>query len=204
MCGSSASGAYGRGGTSKAMKLFSSDRRTRCGLYPRRLRDHRDPPLPTPAPDRARTARRRRGDLAQAHGPRRARASTRRRTVVLAAGGLARASEGRPDHPRGDRRGRRPGDADAGPAAGRTLAQDRPLRHRRAAQAQGPQGRRHGARDDARGVRDDARRTGRALVPRPAIQPLSLPDQGARRAAATRRCSAHPRVHHEGRLHVRP
>ena len=49
-----------------------------------------------------------------------------------------------------------------------------------------------------------ARRAGRALLPRPAVQPLPLPDQGARRAAPARRPAAHARVHHEGRLHLRP
>ena len=45
---------------------------------------------------------------------------------------------------------------------------------------------------------------GRALLPRPAADPLPLPDQGARRAAPARRRAAHARVHHEGLLHVRP
>ena len=44
----------------------------------------------------------------------------------------------------------------------------------------------------------------RALLPRPAADPLPLPDQGARRAAPARRRAAHARVHHEGLLHVRP
>ena len=44
----------------------------------------------------------------------------------------------------------------------------------------------------------------RALLPRPAADPLPLPDQGARRAAPARRRAAHARVHHEGRLHLRP
>ncbi len=45
--------------------------------------------------------------------------------VDVAAGRLARAPAGRGDHPRGDGRDRRPGDADAGAAAGRAVAQDR-------------------------------------------------------------------------------
>ena len=97
-----------------------------------------------------------------------------------------------------------PGDADAGPAARRAVAPDGALRDRRAVQAQGPQGRRHGPRDDARGVRHDARRAGRALLPRPAAAALPLPDQGARRAAPARRRAAHARVRHEGRLQLRP
>ncbi len=44
----------------------------------------------------------------------------------------------------------------------------------------------------------------RALLPRPAAVPLPLPDEGARRAAPARRRPAHARVHHEGRVHVRP
>ena len=75
---------------------------------------------------------------------------------------------------------------------------------RGAVQAQGPPRRRHGARDDPRGDRHRARRRGRPLLPRAADDPLPLPGQGARRAAAARRDPAHARVHHEGRLHVRP
>ena len=45
---------------------------------------------------------------------------------------------------------------------------------------------------------------GGALVPRPAADPLPPADQGARRAAAARRGAAHARVHHEGRLQLRP
>ena len=87
---------------------------------------------------------------------------------------------------------------------GGAVAAQRALRDRRAVQAQGPQGRRHGARHDARGVRHGPRRQHRALLPRPAADPLPLPDQGARRAATARRRPAHARVHHEGRLHLRP
>ena len=36
------------------------------------------------------------------------------------------------------------------------------------------------------------------------LHPLPLPDQGARRAAPARRRAAHARVHHEGRLLLRP
>ena len=42
------------------------------------------------------------------------------------------------------------------------------------------------------------------LLPRPAEAALPLPDEGARRAAAARRGAAHARVHHEGRLLLRP
>ena len=44
---------------------------------------------------------------------------------TLAARRLARAPEGRADHPRGDRRDRRPGDADAGAQPGRAVAAQR-------------------------------------------------------------------------------
>ena len=64
--------------------------------------------------------------------------------------------------------------------------------------------RRPGAGDDARGDRHVPRRPGRALLPRPAADPLPLPDQGARRAAPARRRAAHARVHHEGLLLLRP
>ena len=126
------------------------------------------------------------------------------RPVDLAAGRLARARERRADRARGAGRDRRAGDADAGHQPGRAVAAQRPLRHRRAVQAQGPPQRRPRARDDARGGRDHARRARRALLPRPAVQPLPLPDQGPRRAAPARRRPQHPRVHHEGRLHLRP
>ena len=42
------------------------------------------------------------------------------------------------------------------------------------------------------------------LLPRAAEDPLPPADQGARRAAAARRRPAHPRVHDEGRLLLRP
>ncbi len=44
----------------------------------------------------------------------------------------------------------------------------------------------------------------RALVPRAAADALPPPDQGARRAAAARGRAANARVHHEGRLQLRP
>ena len=48
------------------------------------------------------------------------------------------------------------------------------------------------------------RRGGGPLLPRPAADPLPLPGQGARRAAAAGRRAADARVHHEGLLHLRP
>ena len=124
--------------------------------------------------------------------------------VVVAAGRLSRAPAGRADRPRGDERDRRPRDADAGAPAGRLLAPHRALRHRRAVQAQGPSRRGHGPRDDPRGDRHDPRRGRGEVLSRPAADPLPLPGQGARRAAAARRRPAHPRVHHEGLLQLRP
>ena len=56
---------------------------------------------------------------------------------------------------------------------------------------------------DARGDRDVPRARDPEL-PAAAADALPLLDQGARRAAATRRAPAAPRVHHEGRVLVRP
>ena len=146
--------------------------------------DRRDPPLRIPAADREGGAGRRRGDLAQADGQRRPDQADGRGDVDVAAGRLARAPAGRSDHPRGDGRDRRPGDADAGAAARRAVAQDRAARDRGAVQAERPQGLGAGAGDDPRGGRHLSRRADRALLPRPAADPLPLPGQGARRAAA--------------------
>ena len=96
------------------------------------------------------------------------------------------------------------GDADAGAAARRAVAQDRPLRDRGAVQAHRPQGLGARARDDPRGGRHHPRRAARALLPRPAADPLPLPGQGARRAAPAGRGAAHARVRDEGLLHLRP
>ncbi len=109
----------------------------------------RDPPLQLLPAHRQGGARRRRGGLAPAARARRAGPPGRGRAVDLAAGGLARAPQGRADRPRGARRDRRAGDADAGAPAGRAVEAQRALRHRRAVQAPGPQRRRAGAGDDA-------------------------------------------------------
>ena len=61
-----------------------------------------------------------------------------RGAVDLPARRLARAPQGRADRPRGAGRDRRPGDADAGAHPGGAVAAQRPLRDRRAVQAQGP------------------------------------------------------------------
>ena len=119
------------------------------------------------------------------------------------AGRLSGGEAGREDPPRGDRRDRRPGDADAGPAARGAVAADGPLRDRRAVQAQGSQGGRAGARDDARGEPHLSHRPRGPLLPGAADDPLPRPDQGARRAATTRRCAAHAGVHDEGLIQLR-
>ena len=62
-----------------------------------------------------------------------------------------------------------------------------PLRHRRGLQAQGPPRRRHGAGADARGGRDLPRRDIVRSYRELPLQPLPLPDQGARRGAPARR-----------------
>ena len=107
-------------------------------------------------------------------------------------------------HPRGDRRDRRPGDADARPPARGAVAPDGPLRDRRAVQAPGPQGRRAGAGDDPRGEPDLPRRPRGPLLSGAADDPVPRADQGARRAAAPRGRAAHARVHDEGLLQLRP
>ena len=154
---------------------------------------------------RQRGSGRRGGREPQAHGPRRPRAPARRRHLRVPAGRLARHAEDRADHPRGDGRHRLPGDAHAGHAAGGDLAGERPLgRHRRRdVPPQGPQGRRHGARHDARRGRHLARRAGGPQLQAAPADVVPLPDQGARRGAAQERHPAHARVHHEGLLQPR-
>ena len=138
-------------------------------------------------------------------GPRRADPPARRRPVDWLPAGWRVHQRVVADHPRGDGRDRRAGDADAAcssrPSCGSKTG---PLRDRGAVQAARPQGLRARARDDPRGGGHHARRAGRALLPRPAADPLPLPGQGARRAAPARRGAAHARVHHEGLLQLRP
>ena len=125
----------------------------------------------------------------------------RRRAVDLAAGRLPGGHAGRGDHPRGDRRDRRPGDADAGAAARRALAA-RPAATRSTSCSSSRTARTptyvlamtheealtfHVAREHP-------------LLPRAAEDPLPRPGQGARRAAPARRGAAHARVHDEGLL----
>ena len=69
--------------------------------------------------------------------------------------------------------------------------------------AQGPQGRRPGPRHDPRGDRRHPRHRARVLPPA-AADVVPVPDQAARRAAAQGGPDAHPRVHHEGLLQLRP
>ena len=169
-----------------------------------RLPRRHDPAFHLLPAHRARAAGRRRGDLAQADGAGRTDPPGRLRAVVVAARRMARPSADRADRARGDERHRRPGDADAGAPSGRAVAAHRPLRDRRAVQAPRTAGADMVLAHDPRGDRHRPRRGRRALLPRPAADPLPLPDQGARRAAPARRRAAHPRVHHEGLLHVRP
>ena len=157
-----------------------------------------------PDADAARCAGRRAGDLPPVARPGGLRPPDRRGPVLVPAARLARAPPGRADHPRGDGRDRRAGDADARPASGRALEAHRALRHPRAVQAQGPRGPRPRAVADARGDHRGARRRGDPLVPRRAADLVPHPDQGARRAAPAGRRPAHARVHHEGLVHDRP
>ncbi len=75
---------------------------------------------------------------------------------------------------------------------------------RRAVQAPGPARRGDGAGHDPRGGHHLPHGPGRPLLPRPAADGVPHPDQGAGRAAPARGGPAHARVHHEGRLLVRP
>src|SRR5918999_1271597 len=161
-----------------------------------------DAPLALFPADREGGAGRRRGDLAPPDCARRARAAARGWTVDVAAGGVARAPQGRADRARGARRDRGRGDADARPPAGGALEAHRALRHRRGLQARGSPGGRARARDDARGEPHVPRGPGGPLVSRPAQAALPLPDEGARRTAPTSRGAAYARVHHEGLLLV--
>ena len=164
----------------------------------------RDPSLSLLPAHRQGGACGRRGRLPPVGRPGGARPSTGCRHVDLAPGRLARAPQGRAGDPRGARRDRGRGDADAGAPARGALEALGPLRHRRALQAAGPARRRARPRDDARGEPHLPHLTRGALVPRPAEAALPLPDEGTRRAAPARRRPAHARVHHEGRLLVRP
>ena len=157
-------------------------------------------PLPAHA---ARRARRRGGRQPQAARARRLRAPGDRRRLDVPAARLAGAPQGRADHPRGDGRDRLPGDADAGADAVRALAAVRARLHPGALPAQGPQGRRLRPAADARGD-GDVPRARAAELPAAAADALPLLDQGTRRAAAARRADPAARVHHEGRLLVRP
>ena len=143
------------------------------------------------------------GDQSPAPGPGRVRAPGRLGPLHLPAAGLAGAPERDGDHPRGDGHDR-PRDADAGAPAGRALAGDRPVRHRRPLQARGLIREAVRARDHPRGVRHLARRPRDPLLPRAAPDLVPPADEGARRAAAAGRHPAHARVHHEGLLQLRP
>ena len=111
--------------------------------------------------------------------------------------------QGRADHPRGDGRDRRPGDAHAGPDARRAVGGDGPRRDPRDLPPRGPRRppfvlpltHEETVTFHAREIQS-YKQLPQILVP--------LRDQGARRAAAARRPAPGARVHHEGLVLVRP
>ena len=113
---------------------------------------------------------------------------------------LARPPEDRPDHPRGDRRDRRAGDARAGADAGGAVGDERAHQHPHCLQAAEP------ALRPALLPRgdDDVPRAGDPVLQATAAALVPLLDEGARRAPAARRAVARARVHHEGLVLVRP
>src|SRR6266545_519750 len=94
------------------------------------------PALPADAPGRPRG---RRGREPQAACPRRFHPSGERRPLDLPPSRLARPRADRPDHPRGDGRDRRAGDADASIDACGALAGDRAVRNSGGLQGARPQ-----------------------------------------------------------------
>ena len=91
--------------------------------------------LPALPSDPARGPCRRRAVEPQAARPRRVHPPGERRALDVPPARLARSREDRPDHPGGDGRDRRAGDADARAHARRALEGDRALRHPRGLQA---------------------------------------------------------------------
>ena len=124
----------------------------------------------------------------------------------VAAAGAARPRQGRGGRARGDGRDRRPGGALPGAAAARALRGHRPLDRVRAqpVPAAGPPRQRHAAGAHARGDVHAARRRHLLLVQGAAADAVPDPDEVPRRGATPRRAAARPRVHHEGRLLLRP
>ena len=163
-----------------------------------------DRPASTALPaDPARRAGRRRGGQPQAARARRLHPPGQRGPLDVPAARLARPPEGRADHPRGDGRDRRAGDARARADAGRALGGNRPRQDPGALPAPGPHRPRLRPAADARG---DVHlpREGAPELPAAAAVLVPLPDQGPRRAAPARRPAPRARVHHEGLLLVRP
>ena len=118
--------------------------------------------------------------------------------------GLARAPEGRADHPRGAGRDRRPGDAHAGAHAARALgARPSVITIPELFHLEDRTGPRLHPPVHARGD-GHVPRAGDPELPAAPADALPLLDQGSRRAAIARRAPAAARVHHEGRLFVRP
>ena len=123
--------------------------------------------------------------------------------LVVHTARLARPPEDRADHPRGDGRDRRPGDADARPHSRRALGDNGPPGDSGDLPCEGSdRSRLHPAADPRRDGHVPRARA--PELPRSAAALVPLPDEGSRRAASARRTPAGPRVHHEGRLLVRP
>ena len=146
---------------------------------------------------------RRGGCQPQAARPRRLHPPGQRGPLVVHAARLARAPQGRADHPRGDGRDRLAGDASRRcsrrSSSGRRPAATDP----RALPARGSRRPRLRAAADARGdVHVPRARAPELQAAAAALVPL--PDQGPRRAAPARRPPPRPRVHHEGLVLVRP
>ena len=119
--------------------------------------------------------------------------------------GTPGAAQGRADRARGDGPRRCAGDRAADPAAARTVATLRSRRGVRAAHvpAARPQGDRLLPVADRRGGRDDDRRAGVHVVPRPPGEPVPDQLEVPRRAAPALRPAPQPRVPDEGRVLVR-
>jgi hypothetical protein len=152
------------------------------------------------------SARRRRDRQPPADDARRHDQAPGRRHLQLHAAGPARDPQGRGHHPRGDEPRRRHRTADAGGAAGRAVAGDRPLPglRARADAREGPaRPRLHHPAHQRRGHHRH-RAPGTAQLQAAAAKFLSHPDQVPRRAPAALRRDARARVHDEGRLFLRP
>ena len=113
--------------------------------------DEHHPGLHALSSDAARGACRRGGGQPQAARPRRLHPPGQRRALVVHAARLARAPQGRADHPRGDGRDRRAGVARARAHPGRAVGGDRPRQDPGALPPRGSRGTAVRAPADARG-----------------------------------------------------